>query len=500
MSNVGEMLAKIQQNRTDVKPIRPMVEAPIQEIPKWKISKRTCVLYDYRTTDKNHWAGFKDANGQTVAQHVRRLDPKGFSWVGERPSPMQLFGQHLGSKGVLIICEGEKDALCVRELLSVRESKSFVVVSIPDGVNSAVKAIKPHLSWVLGFEYTVILFDTDEPGVKGAQQVAELIGPKARIATGLGGYKDAADAWLAGDKETLKLAIIQAKPHRPDGVVAAIDLMDQVLHPKVHRGHDFPWKGWNDCTEGLKPGEVHMLAGGTGIGKSLFSRSIALRLCQTGVRVAYLGYEESTTTTYERMLSEAMGQAMYRRDEDWRVDHQQEIRDAAKTFAQNLFLIDKFGSDDFDVFIANVRHYVLNEQCSVVVLDHFSLLADGIDLRSDQRRAIDKAIKDLKTLAMELQFTFLVVCHISRNNNNLTPAEEGGEPHIGLLKGSSSLGQIPDYIWMLQRNPNDAERNNMTHCWLKKNRIKGEVGMKCILEFNINTCQFTETREGVSAI
>ena len=181
MSNVGEMLAKIQQNRTDVKPIRPMVEAPIQEIPKWKISKRTCVLYDYRTTDKNHWAGFKDANGQTVAQHVRRLDPKGFSWVGERPSPMQLFGQHLGSKGVLIICEGEKDALCVRELLSVRESKSFVVVSIPDGVNSAVKAIKPHLSWVLGFEYTVILFDTDEPGVKGAQQVAELIAVPRRI-------------------------------------------------------------------------------------------------------------------------------------------------------------------------------------------------------------------------------------------------------------------------------------------------------------------------------
>lgn len=118
-----------------------------------------------------------------------------------------------------------------------------------------------------------------------------------------------------------------------------------------------------------------MLAGGTGIGKSLFSRSIALRLCSTGVRVAYLGYEESTATTYERMLSECMGEAMYRKPEEWRVARANDIRAAAKTFAPNLFLIDKFGSDDFDVFIANVRHYVLNEQCQVVVLDHFSLLA-----------------------------------------------------------------------------------------------------------------------------
>ena len=500
MTSVGEMMAQIQRNRVDVKPVRPMVEAPHQAIKEWNISERTCVLYDYRSTSSHHYAGFKNAEGLTTAQHVRRLDPKGFSWNGERTKPMQLFGQNLGNQGWLIICEGEKDCLCVRELLTSREKAKFVVVSIPDGVTSAVQSIKPHLSWVLGFDKVVILFDSDEAGVKGAQQVAELIGPKARTVTGLGSYKDAAEAWLAGDKDTLKTAIINSKPHRPDGVVAAVDLMEQVLHPKINRGLDFPWKGWNDCTEGMKPGEVHMLAGGTGIGKSLFSRSIALRLCTTGVRVAYLGYEESTTTTYERMLSEAMGEAMYRKPEEWRVARADDIKAAAKTFASNLFLIDKFGSDDFDVFIANVRHYVLNEQCQVVVLDHFSLLADGIALSVDQRRAIDKAIKDLKTLAKELNFVFIIVCHLSRNNNSFTPAEEGGEPNLGLLRGSASLAQIPDYIWMLQRNPNDKEKSNITHCWLKKNRVKGEVGMKAMLEFNINTCRFTETNEGVHSL
>ena len=121
-------------------------------------------------------------------------------------------------------------------------------------------------------------------------------------------------------------------------------------------------------------------------------------------------------------------------------------------------------------------------------------MADGIDLKSDQRRAIDKAIKELKELAMELKFTFVVVCHLSRNNNNFSPAEEGGEPHLGLLKGSSALGQIPDYIWMLQRNPNaeDKDQANITKCHLKKNRVKGEVGHMASLQFIPRTCRFVE--------
>ena len=161
MTSIGALLAAAQQNKVDVKPSRPMVEAPHQAITEWNISERTCVLYDYRSTSSNHYAGFKNADGLTTAQHVRRLDPKGFSWNGERTKPMQLFGQNLGTQGWLIICEGEKDCLCVRELLTSREKTKFVVVSIPDGVTSAVQSIKPHLSWVLGFDRVIILFDSD---------------------------------------------------------------------------------------------------------------------------------------------------------------------------------------------------------------------------------------------------------------------------------------------------------------------------------------------------
>ena len=157
-----------------------------------------------------------------------------------------------------------------------------------------------------------------------------------------------------------------------------------------------------------------------------------------------------------------------------------------------MLLLDKFGGQQVTEFLTVVKHFVLSEECRVVFLDHFSLLADGFALNVDQRRAIDKLIKELKTLAMELNFTFVVVSHLSRGSNSSTSHEQGGEPQLNELRGSHSLAQIPDYIWMLQRNPQDQDNSNITICHLKKNRVTGEVGAKSTLEYNPRTCRFSE--------
>jgi twinkle protein len=211
-----------------------------------------------------------------------------------------------------------------------------------------------------------------------------------------------------------------------------------------------------------------------------------------GIKVAYFGLEESCNTTLERMLSELLGCPFHLLPPAARQEMKDDVREGMKKFAGNLLLLDKFGSEDISAFVSTVKHYVINEECRVVVLDHFSLLADGIALNVDQRRAIDKTIKDLKTLAMELQFTFIVVCHLSRSPGMGETAEEGGEPKLSELRGSHSLAQIPDYIWMLQRNPLDTQNPNTTSCWLKKNRVKGEVGMMNKLTFHPEICRFKE--------
>ena len=469
-------------------------------LPARKISERTCRLYDYEMAgykgSQAQVANYRDENGLTVAQHIR-YGEKQFAWLGrEKGLKIQLWGQHLGSDGTLILTEGEIDAMSVYECLHKhRNNTKFVVASIPDGAASAKKSCTDQLSWVLGFKRVVIFMDTDEPGRKAAADLAALIGPSAAVAGGFP-YKDANEAWMADDFNSIIEAINNAKRQRPEAIVHAPDLLAKVLKPEHRFGLPYPWEGWNSMTEGMKPGQLVMVSGGTGIGKSLFTRSIALNLCKEGVKVAYIGLEESCETSLERMLSEELGynpgfhldtaEQRERRNPD-------EIKRALDAFADNLYLLDKFGSDDFDSFVATVKHYVLGEQCKVVILDHFSLLADGIALNTDQRRAIDRCIKDLKTLCVELNFTMVVVCHLSRGGGIGPSHEEGGEPTLSELRGSHSLAQIPDFVIMLQRNPRaeDKVEANTTNAWLKKNRVKGELGLMSKLHY-LPSCRFHE--------
>ena len=443
------------------------------------------------TAEVAHFAMVKGQDGHNCAAHVHTL-PKGIPWVGKSKGA-QLFGQHIGTGNHLVITEGELDAMSVHEAYR-QHGNHLVVVSITSGVNACLNNLKANIKYIEAFQQVTIFFDDDEPGVEWAAKAAEAIGPKARIVKGLG-YKDANEAWLAGDGDAIRDAIRKAGKHTPEGVVEAMDLLDAVLNPHEDRGLDLGWDGWNNATEGLKPGELWLIGGGTGIGKSLFTRSMALHLCRNGTKVAYIGLEEAARTTLERMLSEQMGIPFHLQSGEVRRELQQEVRNAMKAFAPNLVLLDKFGGDDFETFVATVKHYVLNEECRVVFLDHFALLADGIALNVDQRRAIDKAIKELKTLAMSLDFTFVVVSHLSRSGGFGPAHEEGGNengPSLSELRGSHSLAQIPDYIWMLQRNPLDKENPNLTSCWLKKNRIKGTVGMMSKLEFQPELCRFKE--------
>ena len=470
----------------------PLPAGTFNELSDRAIAQSTCRLYDYQTALHHgrpaHFAHIKGQDGRNVATHIRIL-PKQISWKGS-PKGTQLFGQHIGSGSHLIITEGEIDAMSVHEAYCAR-TKGVVAVSITSGVNACINNLKANLKYINSFDRVTVFFDGDAVGQEWAAKAVELIGPKARLVTGLG-YKDANEAWVARDGDAIRRAIDNAGKHTPEGVVQAFDLLDAVLNPEEDRGIELPWQGWNVATEGYKPGELWLIAGGTGIGKSLFTRSMALDLASKGNKVAYIGLEEKASTTLERMLSEKLGVPFHLQSTEVRNELKAEVTDAMKQFAPNLLLLDKFGSDSMESFVSTVKHYVLNEECRVVFLDHFSLLADGIALNVDQRRAIDKAIKDLKTLAMELKFTFVVVCHLSRAQGLAQSHEEGGEPKLSELRGSHSLAQIPDYIWMLARNPLDTEQPNTTSCWLKKNRIKGEVGMMSKLEFLPKVCRFKE--------
>ena len=283
-----------------------LIKGEPQGLPARGILEKTCRIYDYiigkYLLQPAHIACYRDANGLISAQHIRR-EGKQFAWLGRvKGEKIQLFGQHLGSTGRLIITEGEIDAMSVYQTLSEFspfQRESVTVVSIPDGAASAKRCISEQLLWIGKFDSVTLFFDMDEPGRKAALECAEVIGGKASTVQAFP-YKDANDALMDEDSKAIRDALLSAKRHRPEAIVHAPDMLAKLLSPDRARGIEFPWIGWNEYTLGAKPGELWLVAGGTNIGKSAVTRSLSLDFAKRGIRNAYVALEESCETTLER--------------------------------------------------------------------------------------------------------------------------------------------------------------------------------------------------------
>ena len=467
-----------------------------------RITEKTCKVYDYIATtylgQPAQAACYRDANGLISAQHVRRQG-KQFSWVGRvKGQKIQLFGQHLGSTGRLIIAEGEIDAMSIYQTLcefSPYLKEAVTVVSIQDGAASAKRSVSEQLLWIGGFDSVVLFFDTDEVGKDAAIACAEVIGGKALIVQTFP-YHDANDALKAEDGKAIRDALLSARRYRPEAAVHATDLLSGVFSKDRAAGIEFPWVGWNELTHGIKPGQLMLLAAGTKIGKSAVARSLSLDFAKRGIKNAYIALEEDCGETIDRMLSEELGYnpPFYLDNQGERARRDpKEITQAFNAFAPSLFLLDKHIDSTFESVMATARHFVEGEGCQVIFLDHFSLLADSIPLNTDQRRGIDKAIKDLKSLCVHCKFAMVVVCHLSRIQGGGLSPEEGGEPQLYMLRGSNSLMQVPDFVVMLQRNPNseDPIERSLLKCHMKANRVTGINGLMSTLHY-LPSCRFFE--------
>jgi twinkle protein len=213
-------------------------------------------------------------NDKKIVFQMLRFKDKQFKTVGNINDAL-LYGQNLWSSGgrKVCICEGEIDSISLSQLFGHK----YPVVGIPNGVNGAVKAIKKQLEWLESFEEIIIFFDQDEHGQQAAQDCAELftIG-KCKIASFE--LKDVNDMLVANRGEEVIKAMWEAKPFRPDGILCGTDLWELIKEPNPQAVAKYPFNGLNNKLHGLRRREIVTICGGTGIGKTLFTKEIAYSL------------------------------------------------------------------------------------------------------------------------------------------------------------------------------------------------------------------------------
>lgn len=462
-----------------------MIETEYVTLERRGLSEETCRSWNYGIGEHLgipvQVAQYRNASGEIIAQKIRTAD-KQFRILGDA-TQMVLFGQHrfAGNGRMVVVTEGEIDAMS----LSQMQDHKWPVVSVPNGAQSAPKAVAKSLDWLEGFDRVVFAFDMDEPGQNAAKECAKVLSPGKAFIARLP-LKDANECLKGGKAKQLIDAIWTAPPFRPDGIVSAQDIWERIQAFDATEGIPYPWAPLSAMLHGIRPGELVTVTAGTGVGKSQFCRELAFSLIKAGIPVGYIALEESVARTAIGLMSLEANKRLHLGADP------KELRESFdKVFAAGqVFLYDHFGSTEGQNLLDRIRYMGKGLGCKAVVLDHISIAVSGLnDGQGDERRMLDNLMTKLRTLVEETGITLFVVCHLKRIDGR--SHEEGGEVSLSHLRSSQSIAQLSDSVIALERNQQGENKNQMRVRVLKC-RYTGETGSCMGLEYDKDTGRLSE--------
>lgn len=428
------------------------------------ITEETCRRYGYglaRVGDATvQVAPYHDQGGTLVAQKLRYPD-KRFVVRGDM-AEARLFGERAwpASGRMVVVTEGEIDAMSASQAQG-----DWPAVSVPSGASSAASAVRRSLDWLSGFDRVVLAFDEDEPGQRAALAAAAVLPPGKAYVAHLP-RKDSNECLTAGLSTELKRAFWNARPWRPDGILDSEEAWTKAAAQDSVPSYPWGLPALDARTKGFRPGEVVVVTGGTGSGKTTLVQQTVVDLLAAGVPVGLLSLEAPIRRVVLDLCSVA--RAAPRQEEMTEENHA-----AWTALSERLHLYQHFGSTETGNVVARMRYMARALGCRVLVLDHLSIVVSGFEADSDERRSIDRLMTQVATLAQEVEAAILVVSHLRRPDKGAH--EEGGRVTLADLRGSGSIAQLAHTVVAVERDQQSPDTRAALR--VLKCRHTGDLGL-----------------------
>ena len=401
------------------------------------------------------------------------------------PSGMLLVrcGKHIS------VC-GNCDALSMWQTLGGR----YTVVSLPNGCKN-FKALKENYQYLDQFENIVLCLDGDKAGREAVERAVQYLPQKKlKIMRLPEDCKDPNEFLKKGKTQELMNYFWRAEEYRPVDIVNIGDLYERLAeYRKTHEYIPTPWIGLNDMIQGTRPGQLVVLAAGTGMGKSAFLKSWMYHLVRTtDLHIGALYLEENPEETVLSLMSMAAGKNM-KKNLVWDSTSEEDKRKYFDECGANrrIELFEPLSSTDPEYICNKIRYMVVVRDCKYIVLDHITYITEAED---DSHGSLNKLMKTLHSLCVELGIVILAACHLRKSANAQKTAEEGGRITLDDMKNSSSIKQLSDICIGLERNSqaDDPVKANTTVMRVLKSRDFGVKGPCTALFYDKDTTRLQE--------
>ena len=473
------------------------IEGSWLPIKSRRIRLDACKMYGYRCAkikDRQiHVADYRD-HKNVIAQHIRYVDNKFFTWAGEVAAIRQLFGQHLWSSGgkKVVVAKGEVDTLTIAQAQGLK----WPTVGIP-GYTMANLYIKHAYEWLNSFEQIILAFDDTEAGSQTAEEIASLFPPGKVKTMSYGPHADANEMEMENAGDKIIGAVFGARDFRPDGIVMGSELWEEIIK-QPPPGLDVPYPELNRRLRGFRTGNIFMLTAGSGLGKSTLAHELGwYMMMEHKQKLGVIALEEAIGKAGNRYVSKAKEIARG----DFHINREgiteEQIRAAYdKTINGDHFcLYNHRGSKDVKTILSKIRFMSVALGMKWIVLDHVSIIVSGLtgEIGNDERKTLDVLMTEMSGLVEELDIGLIAVAHLKRKDGK--PFNEGGKISLNDLRGTAGLEQLSHVVIGLERDQQDEDTKNFCRIRLLKDRDLGDTGLCDTLQYHPDTGRLDATEK-----
>lgn len=236
-------------------------------------------------------------------------------------------------------------------------------------------------------------------------------------------------------------------------------LRDQILSGEEPPGLPVYIHELDDLTQGMRGGELTILAARPTVGKTTFAGQVALNVARHGAHVLILSLEMSRLELAERMLANLSGIASDKiRARSLAESQREHLIRGAERLQQLPIAVVEGSATTVSRLRALTRRRKRRNKLDLIVVDYVQLMADP-SFRGNRVQEIGAISRGLKALARELDVPVLALSQLSR-------AGDEGRPRLSHLRESGDLEQDADVVLMLWKTAKDAPLS----CSVEKNR------------------------------
>lgn len=205
----------------------------------------------------------------------------------------------------------------------------------------------------------------------------------------------------------------------------------------------------DNYTHGFQDGLFYIIAGRTSMGKSAVLANLFLAALRENKNPVFVTLEESDKAVAMRMAAILSGVSSERArsgmlsGEEWDATTQ-----AANKLAELEPLILPAHGMTADKICAKVSALNNQRKIGMVIIDHLHEIkhADSSKFESEPTK-ISNSLQVLRALCVQLNVPLILAAQINRE----VEGRENKRPGMGNLKGSGSIEQVADMIWILYR-------------------------------------------------